>query len=143
MSNPVVSFFEKVGKEFVSIFKKSPTYVQLLQAAVTYLGPIAVAILAIVDPLAVPEATSILGIIQADLATLSMVAKSGQVAPGSTAAMTIETALNSIQTNSAALLELAGIKNSEKASQITALVTLVNSEAQALLTGLSAVPATA
>ena len=135
----IVSFVEKVGSELKRLFKStigSSTFTKTVQATITYVAPILETILTLVDPAIAPIVARVIGIVQADLATVSVVVQHGKVAPGTPGAVAVETALNSIKENLSGLLAVAEVKNSSKIQEITASVNLNVGETDALLNSL-------
>jgi len=133
------SFFEKIGSFFVGLFKKAPTIEQQISATISYVAPLAVSILTLVDPADAGEADPIVATIQADLATLKAVTTGVTLTPS--AVQTSESALNSINSNAAAILALASVKNSAKKTQIEAAIGLITQEANAILSNLPSIAA--
>ena len=132
------SFFEKIGSEIEKLFKETPTWAQKALQAVAYLAPLVQTIATLAGGAAVgTEVGSILSQIKGAVATVSAVAQAGTPAAGSTTIQTVTTALNSINTNMAALLASADIKNNAKVTDIEATTNLITGEVDALLTGLS------
>lgn len=136
MSNSVVTFFEKVGSWFKSLFKKAPAVEQQISAVVSYVAPIAESILTLVDPPAALIATPIITEVETGLATLK--ATTSGVSLTGTTLQTVDSVLNSIKTNISGLLDIAEIKNSAKIADITAAVTAITGEVDAILTNLPA-----
>ncbi|MGB2633212.1 MAG: hypothetical protein WAM58_04680 [Candidatus Acidiferrum sp.] len=144
----IEGFFGKVGKEFVTIFKKAPTFEQEAQTFVAIAAPATEAVLAFTDPAALPVVTPIIGVIQSKLATLSTITKNTVIPPGgSSVATDVQTILTDIESNASSVLQLASVKNSAKVSDITAEVNGIVGAVQTLATSLQSLaqasPATA
>ena len=141
MANRFVGFFESVGKEFAKLFGKSSTFEQTAVSTIKYIAPLVETILTLTAGGPASEvATKIINAIESDLTTVSAVVKGAQAAPGSTAAVTVQTALTSVQSNLSEILTDADIKNSAKITEITTTVNLIRGEIGALLSGLSTAP---
>lgn len=119
MTNKVLSFFEKIGKAFLSIFKKLPTWDQSALGVLKLAAPVLTIILGLVDPAAVPVISPILARIETGMATVGAVIQDGTPAPGSSAAQAAETALNALKDDLGSILALAEVKNSAKVTEIT------------------------
>lgn len=132
----IKTFFEKVGHEIKQLFGKT-TLEQEIQATINYGAPVLLTVLSFADPAAEPAVAKVVKIIQADLATISTVVQGAEVAPGSTAAQTVETALSSVVTNLSGLLQVAEVKNSAKSAEITSAVNLLSDEFNAVLVKLA------
>lgn len=132
-----ISFFDKVGSELKKLFG-STTWEKQAQGVITYVAPLLETVLALADPPLAPLFQKVINTIQADLATVSAVVSGAQVPAGSTTAATVKAALGSIQTNLSSLLADADVKNSTKATEITAAVTGITSEIDALASSMPA-----
>lgn len=130
------TFFHKIEAEFIKLFKAAPSYEQKVQSVIALVGPIVVGVIGMADPAIAPEVNTVMRTVQSDLATVSALTQAGQVAPGSTGAVTVETALNAIKDNTSGLLALAEVKNSTKVSEITSAVNMIVGEMDAMLTAL-------
>lgn len=134
----IKTFFEKVGAEFEKLFGKLPSWAQSAKSVITYVAPLLETIVQLAaGSAAEAKVATWIADVQGDLATVSAIAKDGTPAPGSTAAKSAQTALSSINTNMAALLADADVKNSAKVNEIEAAVTGITGEISALLSGLS------
>lgn len=132
----IVTFAEKLGSVIKRLFKAtigSSNFTKTVQGTITYVAPILETILTLVDPAIAAVVEKVIGIVQADLATVSTVVQHATVAPGTPGAVAIETALTSVKDNLSSLLDVAEIKNSAKITQITAAVNLIVGETDALL----------
>jgi hypothetical protein len=134
----VNTFVERMEQDFVKWFKAAPAWEQKAQSMVAYVGPFVVAIVGIADPAAAPAVGNVMKMVQGDLATISAVTHSATTSSGSSAAMTVRTAMDSIKNNLAGLLAMAEIKNSAKAGQITSVVTLITAEMDAVVPSIPA-----
>lgn len=129
------TFFSSVEAELKKLFI-SDSWEMKVQSTILYVAPILETIVSLVDPVAAPAVASVVRTIQSDLATVSTVVQNAQVQPGTTAMATVSSALSSISTNLQSLLTAAEVKNSAKAAQITAVVTLLSGEVQAMISNL-------
>lgn len=127
------TFFHRVEAEFVKLFRAAPSYEQKVQSVIALVGPIVVGIIGMADPAIAPEVTSVMRTVQSDLATVSTLTQAGQVAPGSTAVVTVETAMNAIKDNVNGILSIAEVKNSVKVNEITSAVNMITGEMDAML----------
>lgn len=140
MANAFVSFFDKVGGWMKRLFRAAPKAEQAALATITYVAPIVEGILDLVDPPAAAIVTPIITIVQRDLSTVAATIQDGMPVAGSSAAQAVQGALNAIKANLSGLLQVAEVKNSVKIAEITAGVTTVTGEVDAMLQSL---PATA
>lgn len=138
----IKTFFSSVEAELKKLFI-STSWEQKVQSTILYVAPILETIVSLVDPIAAPAVASVVRTIQSDLATVSTVVQNAQVQPGTTAMATVSSALSSISTNLQSLLTAAEVKNSAKAAQITATVTLLSGEVQAMISNLPGAASTA
>lgn len=132
MTNRVISFFETIGHELKSIFT-STTWEQKVLSTLAYTEPFIVGILTLADPAIAPFVTGVINAVVADLTTVKTIVQQGTVAPGSSEAVAITTALDSVKSNLNGLLADAHVKNSASVAKITAAVDLVNGEVDAIL----------
>jgi len=132
------TFFEKVEAEAKKLFG-STSWEKTASSVITYAAPIAESLvgLAAGQP-AEALVTGVVNAVKADLTTVSAVVSGAQAPPGSTLAVTVRTALTSINTNLASLLSASEVKDSKTASEITEAVTLLTGEVDALLSSLPA-----
>lgn len=134
----VKTFFEKVGSEIEKLFKSGGWETKAL-ATIGYVAPLVETLVTLFAGTAAGGvATSVINQVKASLATVSTIAQDGTPAPGSSAAQTVATNLTSINTNLAALLADADVKNSSKVTEVEATSTLISGEISALLSGLTA-----
>jgi hypothetical protein len=132
------SVFEKVGAEIEKLFGGSASVEQKVQATITFVAPLVNTVVVLADPAIAPTVAKVISTVQADLALVSTVVQGATPAPGSSAATTATTALNSVKTNLSELLTDSGVKNSANFSKISAAVNLIIAEVEAVLSGLSA-----
>lgn len=140
MTNRVITFFEKVGSTLKKLFTSHGWETKAI-ATINYVAPMVETIVALTA--GGPAATivaNVVNIVKADLATVATVCQDGMPAPGSTAAQTVTSALNSVKSNLTELLADADVKNSAKAEEITAVTTTIIGEANALLSSLTPAP---
>jgi len=132
------SVFEKAGAEIEKLFGGSASVEQKVQATITFVAPLVNTVVVLADPAIAPTVAKVISTVQADLALVSTVVQGATPAPGSSAATTATTALNSVKTNLSELLTDSGVKNSANFSKISAAVNLIIAEVEAVLSGLSA-----
>jgi hypothetical protein len=133
MTNRVITWAEKVGSFFKKLFKEVPKVEHVALSVLNYAAPAITVILGLVDPPAAALITPILNTVKMDMATVGAVFQDGTPVAGSKPAQIVESALNSIKTNLAGILELAEVKNSAKVTQIEMEVNGLIAEFDALL----------
>jgi hypothetical protein len=141
----IKTFFERVEDDLKSVFGKlfSATWEQKVLIGLTQLDPFIEGVIAVVDPSIAPLVIGILNKVTDWLTEVKSLVAMGTVAPGSSEATQVTSALNSVKSNLAALLADSDIKNSTKVSEITAVVNMVDSEANVILANVPAAPAAA
>lgn len=128
------SFFQKIGEEFKTLFSKEPSFAQHVQSVVPYAAAVLQTVITFADPAIAPFVGTVIEKVEASLATVTALVQDGTPTAGSPASATVKTALASVNTNLSSLLALAEVKNSANAAKITAAVTEVTTEIDALLT---------
>ena len=126
------TLFEAIGHDIKAIFTNT-SWEKTVLATLAYTEPFVVGIRELVDPVAAPFVTGGLNAIVADLNTVKTVVQQGTVAPGSTDAAKVMAALDSVKANLNGILADANVKNSANISKITAAVSLVNGEVDAII----------
>jgi len=123
----VESFLYKVEQEFVKLFKESPTWIAMVGAFVTYVTPIAVTIVTLIDPPAGTATAAALATIKTTLAVLQAAAKdiANQVS--------IVGALESLQAEIPALLSALKVENPALVSKVESYANTILQEIEALL----------
>lgn len=140
----IKTFFEAIGSDFEKLFKKAPTWEQSAQAIITIVSPLALTIIALVDPVAEPLAAAILQRIQAGMTVIKTVATSATAAVGSSAIQSVQTAITGINSDMSELLQTLQVKDPATVTQITAASNTITTEMNMLLNALpTAVPAPA
>ena len=131
------SVFEKIGAEIEKLFGGTASVEQKVQAAITFVAPLVNTVVVLADPAIAPTVAKVISTVQADLALVSTVVQEATPVPGSSAATTATTSLNSVKTNLSELLTDSGVKNSANFTKISAAVNLIVGEVEAVLAGLS------
>jgi len=135
-SNWFVTFFHRVEAVLKKLFTNT-TWEHTAQATISYVAPIVETILSLTVGTGVEKVVeNIISIVQSDLATVSAVVQGAQVTPGSTIATTVTTALESVKTNLAGILQLAEVKSSASVAKVESTVNLIVQEVEALLANL-------
>jgi hypothetical protein len=124
-------FWDKVETAFKKLFG-STTWEKTASSVLTYVGPLLETLVALTDPAIAPLVTSIVNTVRSDLATVYAVVSGATATPPTNELQAVTNALGSIQTNLAALLSAAGVKNSANAAKITAVVDTIIGEVQAI-----------
>jgi hypothetical protein len=132
-------FWDKVETAFKKLFG-SASWEKTTSSVLTYVGPLLETLLSLTDPAVAPLVTGIVNTVQSDLATVSAVVSGATATPPANELQAVTNALGSIQTNLAALLSAAGVKNSANAAQLTAVVDTIIGEVKAIAEN---IPATA
>ena len=139
---PKVSWFKKVENFFATVLKKVPTVAQRTETFLPYVAGALQTILAIADPALSVVLGPIFSKVEAGLGTISAVVQDGTPAAGSSGVTILETALNSVKSNLASVLDLAEVKNSASQAKISAEITAVITDTDLLLGNLpTATPA--
>lgn len=134
------SFFKSVGSEIEKLFKTvvSATFEQKAIAAVSYAAPLIEEIAQLVGGTPAESiVAAIVAKLQSSVATISLIAKNGAVAAGSSAAATITTAVDDINENMSAILSNINVKNLATATQIEGVANLITGEFNALMAGMT------
>ena len=127
------TFAEKVGSELKKLFGAGGIE-QTAVAVITYVAPLLETIVQLAAGSGAEALVAgVIKQVQADLATVSALVQGGTVTAGSSVAQSISTALGSVKDNLASLLADAHIKSSSKNTAITAAVTTIVGEVDALL----------
>lgn len=127
------SFFHKVEAALKKIFG-STTWEKSVSSTLTYVGPL----LELLVGLAAggPAAALVTGIVnttQADLGTVAAVVNGATATPAASELAAATSALNSIKANLPQLLTASEVKNSTKATEITATATTIIGEIEAIM----------
>jgi len=133
-------FWERVEAAYKKMFG-STSWEKTASSVLTYVAPVAETLVALTA--GGPAATLVAGVVAAvqnDLATVSAVVSDATATPPANELAAATNALNSIKSNLSSLLNAADVKNSAKATEVTAAVNTVIGEVEAML---QAIPAAA
>lgn len=125
------SFFNKLGSIFGKLFGAAPSLAQKVNTAVKFLAPVALGIIAIVDPSLEPVAAGIMKEVQSDLALVTGLIQHDGLK--GTNKQVIAGTLQAVTDNLSGLLSAGHIKNPDTLGKVTGMVTLINGEIQAIL----------
>ena len=132
------SFFARLKSFFVKFFTDAPAWEKVASGAIGLIAPLVETALSLAgDSPAAAVVTSIVGKIQTDLATASIVIEDSGPAP------TVASILGSIKTNLTAILEEVKVTDPASVDKITAGVTLLTGEIDAILAEIPALAAPA
>ena len=124
----IESFSSKVEAAFKKLFGEAPSWITIVQGALTYLGPIVVTILTLGGGAALgAEANRIIASVKADLATALAVSSTVD------AATSLPSLLSGIQTQLPALLAAVKVSNPATLSKIEKVVAIIDTELTALI----------
>jgi len=124
----VESFSSKVEAAFKKLFSEAPSWIMIVQGALTYLGPIVVTILTVGGgPVLGDEANKIIASIKSDLATALAVSSTAA------ASTSLPTLLAGIQTQLPSLLAAIKVSNPATLSTIEKDVAIIDTELIALI----------
>lgn len=131
----VGTFFHKVGAIAKKLFG-STTWEKTAQSVITYTAPLLETVVQLAAGDAAEQTVAkVVNTVQADLATLAAVVDGAHQGDAHGAAVAIS-ALGSIKVNMVGLLQATDVKNSTKATEITAVVNLIVGEVDAMLLSL-------
>lgn len=126
-----MSFFKKIGSIFGKLFGSAPSLAQQVNTAVKFLAPLALGIIALVDPSLEPVAAGIMKEVQTDLALVNGLIQQNGLQGNNK--QIIAGTLQSITDNLGGLLTAGHIKNADTVTRVTGMVNLINGEIQAIL----------
>ncbi len=130
----VESFAAKVEAAFKKLFGSAPTWINVAQGVLTYLGPIAVTILTVGGGPALGDAANvIIGDIKSDLATALATVKTVD------AATSLPNLLTGIQAQLPALLDAIKVSNPSVVSKVESYTSVIDTELTALLNAMPTV----
>jgi hypothetical protein len=129
------SFAAKVEAAFKKLFGDAPTWIEIAQGVLTYLGPVLVTILTVGGGSALgDEANSIIGNIKTDLATALATVDTAD------AATSLPNLLSGIQSQLPELLAAVKVSAPATVSKVETYTSIIDTELTALL---NAIPAAA
>ena len=129
------SFASKVETEFKKLFHEAPSWLSIVQAVLTYLGPVVVMLADAAGGAALgTEADTILADIKTKLATAAALATTVNNAPN------LAGVLTDIQSDLPSLLAALQVSNPSTVSEVTSYTNTIGTEITALM---NAIPATA
>lgn len=121
------SFFSKVKAELKKLFLHAPGWEASAAATLTYVAPLVETVVALADPEAAPLVTSLIQKVQSAMAAAAVVVKDAGPAP------TLVTYLNAINDDLAQVEAVAQIKDPGTAQKLTATITTITAEVNAIL----------
>ncbi len=121
------SFFSKVKAELKKLFLHAPGWEASAAATLTYVAPLVETVVALADPEAAPLVTSLIQKVQSAMAAAAVVVKDAGPAP------TLVTYLNAINNDLAQVEAVAQIKDPGTAQKLTATITTITAEVNAIL----------
>jgi hypothetical protein len=132
------SDFKKIENLFVLFFKKVPSFLQVAETDLAFVAPVINTIVTLLEgPTVDAEVAQVIATVQNDLVLATKFVQAADTSAN------LSDVLNSIIANLQGLLTLAGVKNSTSVSQVTAYVTGIVGEIQAILAALPQAPAAA
>ena len=129
MSNKVVTFFESIGSWLKAHFSKVPAAEVQISSTVNYLVPVVESLDVFVIPEAAPIVNPILDRIKVGLAALAVTIKQASSPAGKT---NVNSIVASLVSNATALEQAFQIKDEATAEKITATLTLIQGELNAI-----------
>jgi hypothetical protein len=130
------SFASKIETAFKKLFNELPSWTAIVSGAITYVGPIVIAIVSLLNPAEGSELATLLNSIKTKLATISALATSGSNATG------IASALTDLQEDIPTLLSLVQVSNPTLVSKVETYANTILAELQALIVAVPEVVAT-
>lgn len=136
----MLGLFRKIGGIFSKLFGAAPSLAQKINTTIKFLAPIAMGIIAIVDPALEPEASGIMKEVQTDFALVNgLIQQNGLKGSNK---QVIAGTLQSITDNLNGILSAGHIKNPDTVAKVTGMVGIINGEIQAILPELGVTPPT-
>ena len=121
------SFFGRVKAELKKLFAHAPGWEASAAATLTYVAPMIEVMVTLADPAAAPAVDAVIEKVQSAMAAAAVVIKAAGPTP------TLVTYLNAINNDLTQVEGVAGIKDAATAARLTALVTTVTEEVNAIL----------
>ena len=121
------SFFGRVKAELKKLFAHAPGWEASAAATLTYVAPMIEVMVTLADPAAAPAVNAVIAKVQSAMAAAAVVIKAAGPTP------TLVTYLNAINNDLTQVEGVAGIKDAATAARLTALVTTVTEEVNAIL----------
>lgn len=123
--------FEKIEAIFIAFFKKEPTWAQVAETDIAYAAPLVNTIITLVaGPAVDADVQAVITDIQNDLVLATKFIQAED------ASSNLTDVLNNLVANLQGLLTLAGVKSSSSINEITAYVTGIVGEINAILNAL-------
>jgi hypothetical protein len=131
MSNPVITFFEKIGSKLASMFKKAPSIEVQVSSAINYCAPFVEELDTLVDPTLAPIINPIIDKVKTGLAALAVTIQQASTPTGQT---NLQSIFSSLKSNLSSLESAAQVKNPENAAKFSQIVNLIIGEISAIST---------
>jgi hypothetical protein len=122
-----LSFFARVKAELKRLFVHAPSWEASAAATLTYLAPMVETVVTLTDPAVAPMVSAIIQRVQSAMAAAAVVMKDAGPTP------TLVTYLNAVNSDLAQVMSAAQVKDSATRAKITALVSTVTGEVNAIL----------
>jgi len=119
MANELVTLFDDAKSFFAKVFKNAPSDTAAALSVINTIAPEAELVFALVDPTLAVVANPIITEIQADLATVANLLKSGNT-------VSVGTFLTAIKSNLTALLTAGHITDPTSVTKVTGIVSAVD-----------------
>lgn len=123
----LVCFFRKVEAELKKLFTRVPGWEASASATLTYVAPLVEAILLLANPEAAPAVVALVSKVQSAMAAAAVVVKDAGPVP------TLTTYLQAVNHDLAQIEAAAQIKDPATAAKLTAMVSTITSEVNAIL----------
>lgn len=122
-----VSFFARVKTELKLLFVHTPGWEASAAATLTYLAPMVETVVTLADPAVAPLVTAIIQRVQSAMAAAAVVMKDAGPTP------TLVTYLNAVNVDLSQVLSAAHVSDPATLAKITALVSTVTGEVNAIM----------
>lgn len=129
MSNPVITFFEKIGSKLLSMFKKAPSFEVQVSSAINYCAPFVEELDILVDPQLAIVVNPIIDKVKTGLAALAVTIQQSNTSTGQ---INLKSIFSSLKNNLSSLESAAQIKNPENAAKFSQIINLVLAEISAI-----------
>jgi hypothetical protein len=119
-----------VEDTLAKLYISEPKVEAVVATTITVVSPLIVAVTAATEPLAVPEVTAILTVVQSDLAAAQVIVTSAGATP------TVKSLLTAVVTNLKSILSISAIKDAKTSSTITTDVDTIAAALQVIVAAL-------
>ena len=120
-------FFGRVKAELKKLFTHVPGWEASASATLTFVAPMVETVVGLADPAAAPLVNELIEKVQSAMAAAAVVIKAAGPAP------TLVTYLNAINGDIAQVESVAGIKDPATATKLTAVLSIITGEVNAIL----------